>query len=69
MGPYTYTSSRGITYTLYAEDIRLKSGHARTIYYFSSREPKPGARPLERLPHGYEIGEGRNGLPLLRKMQ
>ena len=65
--PLEYTSSKGLTYRLYAEEATLKSGHSRTIYYFTSGAPKPAARPVERLPDGYEIGEGRNGLPFLRK--
>jgi hypothetical protein len=63
----TYTSSKGLTYRLYAEEATLKSGHSRTIYYFTAGEPKPAAKPVARLPEGYEIGEGRNGLPFLRK--
>lgn len=65
--PLAYTSSKGLTYWLYAEETTLKSGHSRTIYYFTSRAPKPAGRPVERLPEGYGIGEGRNGLPFLRK--
>ncbi len=63
----TYTSSKGLTYRLYEEETTLKSGYSRTIYYFTRGAPKPAARPVERLPQGYEIGEGRNGLPFLRK--
>lgn len=65
--PLKYTSSKGVAYWLYAEEATLKSGHFRTIYYFTSRAPKAAARPVARLPEGYEIGEGRNGLPFLRK--
>lgn len=65
--PLKYTSSKGLTYRLYAEETTLQSGHSRTIYYFTSRAPKTAARPVGRLPEGYEIGEGRNGLPFLRK--
>lgn len=63
----TYTSSKGLAYRLYTEEITLKSGYSRMIYYFTSRAPKAAARPVARLPEGYEIGEGRNGLPFLRK--
>ncbi len=65
--PLKYTSSKGLTYRLYAEETTLKSGHSRTIYYFTSRAPRPAASPVARLLEGYEIGEGRNGLPFLRK--
>lgn len=65
--PLQYTSSKGITYRLYAEEITLRSGHSRTIYYFTSKAPRAAARPIARVPEGYAIGEGRNGLPFLRK--
>ena len=55
--PLKYTSSKGVAYRLYAEEATLKSGHARTIYYFTSREPKPAARPMARLPEGATTGE------------
>ena len=65
--PLKYTSSKGVAYRLYAEETTLQSGHSRTIYYFTSKAPKAAAWPVARLPAGYEIGEGRNGLPFLRK--
>lgn len=65
--PLVYTSSKGVDYALYAEDVRLRSGHRRRIYYFTPRPPKPAARPVAQLPPGYSVGEGRNGLPFLRK--
>jgi len=65
--PLEYTNSKGVAYRLYAEEIKLKSGYGRTIYYFTRGAPKTAARPVARLPDGYEIGEGRNGLPFLRK--
>ena len=65
--PLKYTSSKGVAYRLYAEETTLQSGHSRTIYYFTSKAPKAAAWPVARLPEGYEIGEGRNGLPFLRK--
>lgn len=65
--PLKYTSSKGVTYRLYAENVTLKSGHSRAIYYFTRGTPKPAAIPVARLPEGYEIGEGRNGLPFLRR--
>ena len=65
--PLKYTSSKGLTYRLYAEEATLQSGYSRTIYYFTSKAPKLAARPVARLPEGYQIGEGRNGLPFLRR--
>lgn len=65
--PLEYVSSKGTRYSLYAEDIRLKSGHGRRIYYWTTRPPKPQAIPVSDIPPGHEIGEGRNGLPFLRR--
>jgi len=56
----TYTSRKGVTYTLCRGTTR--TGKPR--YYFA-REPK--GEPVEEMPAGYRIGESVNGLVYLEK--
>jgi len=56
-------------WTLYFRDVKLKRGPKVTIYFFSKRKPKSGAKwPDDTLPKGRKVGENkRTGLPFLRK--
>jgi hypothetical protein len=58
-----FTNSKGQTYFLHRKQVDLRNGQ-RTLYFFS-KERKEGA--IDEVPEGYEISEGRNGLPVLRK--
>jgi hypothetical protein len=65
-GPFAYTNARSVTYYLHATTTRVRSGGARTAYFYT-----PGPRPgewLSALPPGYTVAEHRhNGVPYLRR--
>jgi hypothetical protein len=63
---FTHTNSRGKTYILHARTRALKSGKQQSLYFFARTE-KEGA--LDAVPEGYEVGEGKNGLPFLKRAQ
>ena len=64
--PYTYRSTKtGRTYTLHARECVSRNGNPITLFYFASKPDL--AHALARIPAGYEIGEGWNGLPHLRR--
>jgi hypothetical protein len=62
--PYTYTNSKGDTYTLHRTDAKLKSGQTRTLHFFS-RDVRPSA--IDAVPDGYVVKEAPTGLPILKK--
>jgi hypothetical protein len=64
--PFSHVNSKGTTYFLHSSVTNLKGGGKQTIYYFA-KEAKPNA--LTALPAGYEIGESKSGLPVLRKIE
>lgn len=64
---FEYTNTRGVTYYLNSKMVQLKNGSgAYPIYYFSKdARPETG---IAELPDGREVGETKNGLPVLRKV-
>ncbi|MCL4509234.1 MAG: hypothetical protein M1296_06890 [Chloroflexi bacterium] len=65
---YLYRNSKGDTYYLNGQVVRLKNGRDQQIYFFT-REPREG-KALEALPSGYEVNEGvGSGLPVLRRIK
>jgi len=63
---FTYTNARGVEYVLHGKTAALKNGNSRIIYFFAK---KPGKEALDSLPAGYQVAEGRNGLPILRRIR
>ena len=63
---FTFTNSRGSSYTLHARTTTLKNGNTQTIYFFA-REAKEGV--LDSVPENYEVSESKNGLPVLKRKQ
>ena len=61
---YTYTNSRGVTYVLHSRETTLKNGLQRTLYFFAKDE-RPDS--MNSVPHGYQVVETKNGLPVLKK--
>lgn len=55
-------------YTLYAKDVKLRSGKTQTIYFFSKRRLYSG-RPCNK-PYNYFVGiNKKTGMPYLKKKQ
>ena len=53
-------------YTLYAKEIKTKSGKKRIVRFFSKAEPEEG-EPIE-LPKGYKVEKNeKTGVPYLKK--
>ena len=61
---FTLINSRGQTYFLHKRWTTRNNGRGHSLYFFA-REIKE--YPLAEVPAGYEIYEGRNGLPFLKK--
>jgi len=61
---YKYTNKQGKTYVLHGKSRTTKSGKTQTLYYFAKLEG-PGA--LMAVPAGYEVGETKSGLPVLKR--
>ncbi|MGD8456327.1 MAG: hypothetical protein PVF83_08090 [Anaerolineales bacterium] len=61
---FSYRNSKGKTYYLHGKTSTTKSGATRTLYFFA-KEIKEGA--LDAVPPGYEVGETKTGLPVLKK--
>lgn len=61
---YAHTNAKGVTYYLHSKTTELKNGRQQTIYYFA-REPRDNA--LDAVPSGYQVGETKNGLPVLKR--
>lgn len=61
---FTLINSRGQTYFLHKQQAISNNNRHQALYFFA-REIKE--YPLAEIPSGYEIYEGRNGLPFLKK--
>jgi hypothetical protein len=62
--PYTFTNSKGVTYTLHRTDAKLKSGQVRVLHFFS-RDVRDSA--IDEVPEGYRVSEAPSGMPVLKK--
>jgi hypothetical protein len=61
---YSQTNAKGVTYHLNSQEVTLRGGHQRVIYYFS-KDVRPTACNL---PDGYEVNENpRNGFLTLKR--
>ena len=61
---FTFTNTKGVTYTLHRQDVTLRNGQQRVLHYFG-REAKPNA--IDRVPDGYTVVEAASGMPVLKK--
>lgn len=61
---YTYTNSKGDTYTLHRRVAQQSNGQSRTLHYFSKTS---GPDAIDALPAGYTVVEAKTGLPLLKR--
>jgi hypothetical protein len=61
---YTFTNSKGATYTLHRTRVTMKNGQERTLHYFA-REAGPKA--IDSVPAGYVAVEAPSGMPVLKK--
>jgi len=61
---FSYKNSKERSYILHSRVTTLRNGSKQTIYFFASEE-KEGA--LDAVPHGYEVSESKNGLPVLKR--
>ena len=61
---YTFTNSRGTTYTLHRTEATLTNGQRRTLHYFAR---EAGSNAIDAVPTGYVVTEGPSGLPVLKK--
>ena len=62
--PFSFTNSKGKSYSLHSKTTTLKNGNSQTIYFFA-KEAREGA--LDAVPDGYEVSESKNGLPVLKR--
>lgn len=60
---FTFTNSRGVTYTLHRKQVTTRSG-SRLLHYFG-REAGPEA--IDKIPAGYTVVEAASGMPVLKK--
>ena len=60
---FTYTNSRGVTYTLHASMLTLGDGRKQRLFFFDKIQ-REGA--IDALPEGHSVFETRGGLPMLR---
>jgi hypothetical protein len=61
---FTFTNSKGATYTLHRTKATLKNGQERVLHYFA-REAGPNA--IDAVPTGYVVVEAPSGMPVLKK--
>jgi hypothetical protein len=61
---YTFTNSKGSTFTLHRTSVTTKNGQERILHYFA-REVGPKA--IDAVPAGYVVVEARSGMPVLKK--
>jgi hypothetical protein len=66
MKQFYHTASNGTTYYLNAQTVTLRGGRQQVIYFFSRDAGRANAAEK---PAGYEIAEGKNGLPHLKKVK
>ena len=61
---YTFTNSKGTTYTLHRVEAATRGGQTRTLHFFA-REAREGA--IQAIPAGYTVVEAPSGMPVLKK--
>lgn len=61
---FEHVNSKGRKYYLHSKEVALRNGKRR-IYYFARTVKHPYASTM---PKGMKVVEGRNGLPLLKKV-
>lgn len=61
---YTHTNSKGKEYFLHSKMVTLRNGAWR-IYYFAKKLNKEFSSAL---PEEYRVFEGKNGLPMVKKV-
>lgn len=61
---YTFTNSKGTTFTLHRTTAVMKNGQQRVLHYFG-RDAGPNA--IDTVPAGYVVVEAPTGLPVLKK--
>lgn len=63
---FSQTNAKGVTYHLNSQQVTLRGGHERVIYFFS-KDVRPTACAL---PSGYLVTENpRNGFLTLKKVR
>lgn len=66
MAAYAHTNSKGQTYFLHKQHVKLRGGRDQVIFFFARAEKEHGG--LKEVPEGYEVVENKKtGLPMLRK--
>lgn len=61
---FTFTNTKGVTYTLHRIESKQKSGQTRVLHFFS-RDARPNA--IDAVPAGYVVSEAPSGMPVLKK--
>ena len=61
---FSFKNKKGVTYFLHSRVTTTKTGKTQTLFFFA-KEQKAGV--LEAVPHGYQVAETANGLPVLKK--
>jgi hypothetical protein len=61
---FTFTNSKGTTFTLHRTEVTMKNGQTRVLHYFA-REAKSNA--IGAVPAGYVVAEAPSGMPVLKK--
>lgn len=64
---FEYTNTKGVKYYLNGKMVQLKNGNGAYPIYFFSKDAR-AETGLTELPDGREVGETKNGLPVLRKV-
>jgi hypothetical protein len=65
MDAISYANTKGRKYFLHSRKVLLRSGYNHTAYYFALQVDPD--RVVSAFPEGYEIMEGEQGLPFLKK--
>ncbi len=69
---FTYTNSKGQTYSLRTKSVTLRNGRQQQIFFFA-RPPEAAGKeesgePVDQVPAGFQVAENpRTGLPFLKK--
>ena len=68
MGPYKHTNSKGKSYFLYSQDVKLKnSDKTRTSYFFAKSPDRKKGKSLSAVPEGWQVSETKSGMLVLKK--
>ncbi len=67
MAAYEHTNTKGVTYYLHKQDVKLRGGKLQTIYFFAKKAKNEKGEPCE-LPDDRTVQENpRNGFLTLKK--